>query len=328
MADTSAGEMKKTRVGRTDVEVTALSFGTSGLGSMPDTYGYEVSEERARATGHAIFDGPANMLDTSNNYGMGESERRVGLVIRERGGIPDGFVLATKVDRDMETRRLDASRVRRSLEESLERLGVEKFQVLHLHDPEHCADLDEITRTGGALDELFKLKEEGLADAVGLAMGNLDIQFPIVRERPFDCIINHNRYTLLSRAADALFSHCAERGIAVFNAAPYAGGVLAKGASQMPRITYMEADEAALEPVRRFERIAAEHDLPLGAAALQFSMRDPRIASTIIGVSKPERVAETLSWASAPISDEAWSAIEAVEVISGDPEANRVYRPG
>lgn len=320
--------MKKVSIGSTGLSVSTIAFGTSALGSMPDTYGYAVDEERARATVHAIFDGPANMIDTSRNYGLGVSEQRIGAVIRERGGIPDGFVVSTKLDRDMETNRLDAARARRSLEESLETLGLDRVQVLHLHDPEHCADLDEITRTGGALDELFRMKEEGLADAVGLAMGTLSIMEPIVRERPFDCLISHNRYTLLNRSADRLFTYAHEAGMAVFNAAPYAGGVLAKGAANMKRITYQEVSEEKLEPVREIERICAEHDLPPGAVALQFSMRDPRIASTIVGVSSPARIEQTLDWASRPIGEEVWQALAAIRASDTDPEADRVYKAG
>lgn len=320
--------MKKRQIGSTGVEVTEIMFGTSGLGSMPDTYGYAVDEERARATVHAIFDSPVNCLDTSRNYGFGRSEERVGAAIRERGGLPEGFVISTKLDRDMETRRLDASRARRSLEESLEALGVDRVGILHLHDPEYCADLNEITGPGGALDELFKMKDEGLASAVGLAMGKLDIMVPIVRDRPFDCIISHNRFTLLNRSAEALFDHCRERGIAVFNAAPYASGVLAKGSAQMPIVTYQKADDAMLEPVRRIEHICAEYGVATGAAALQFSTRDPRVTSTIVGVTRPERVAETLHWAAEGIGEPLWDALAALPYSTEDPEAKRQYRPG
>ena len=80
--------MDKVRLGRTDLMVTSVCFGTSGLGDMPDTYGYGVDEARARATLHAIFDGPANFIDTSRNYGLGRSEERIGAAIRERGGLP------------------------------------------------------------------------------------------------------------------------------------------------------------------------------------------------------------------------------------------------
>ncbi|MEQ9038987.1 MAG: aldo/keto reductase [Silicimonas sp.] len=321
--------MEKRKIGTTGVEVTPIMFGTSGLGNMPDTYGYEVDEERAFATIRAIFDGPVNCLDTSNNYGFGESERRVGAVIRERGGLPPGFAISTKLDRDMATGHFTASRARRSLEESLERLGVDRVQMLHLHDPEHCADVTEITGKGGALEELVKMKEEGLADAIGLAMGTTDLMLDILKQGwPFDTIINHNRYTLLNRNADQVFTWAHENGIAVFNAAPYASGVLAKGSDRMPLIAYVPASDEDLEPVRAIEATCASHGIATGPAALQFSLRDPRIASTIVGVTKPERVAETLAWAEAPISDAAWSDLNALPYSTGDAEAKREYKPG
>lgn len=320
--------MKRHTIGNTGIQVTDLCFGTSALGDMPETYGYAVDEERARATINAIFDGPVNFLDTSRNYGLGRSEERVGAVIRERGGLPDGFVISTKLDRDFDTGRLDAARARRSFEESLEALSLDRVQILHLHDPEHAANLNDITRPGGALDELFKIKEEGLADAVGLAMGNIDMMLPLLREHPFDALINHNRYTLLNRQADEMFDYASKAGIAVFNAAPYAGGVLAKGSVAMPKVTYQEATEETLEPVRRVEKVCAEHGLAPGVAALQFSMNDPRITSTIVGVSKAERVHQTLDWAQQPISDTVQEKLIKLPYSSDDPEANRSDIPG
>ncbi|MCG6884845.1 MAG: aldo/keto reductase [Silicimonas sp.] len=318
----------KVTIKDTGVSVTPLCFGTSGLGDMPDTYGYEVSEARARETLDAIFESEVNFIDTSNNYGFGRSEARVGDAIRARGGLPNGFVISTKLDRDMETQRLDADRARRSLEESLTRLGVDKVGILHLHDPEHVADVAEITRDGGAMDELFKMKEEGLADAVGLAMGKNDLMMELVQKWPFDTIISHNRWTILNRSASDIFDYARAQGIAVFNAAPYAGGVLAKGADVMPRISYSPADASALEPVRQIETICAEHGIAPGAVALQFSMRTDGIASTICGVSKPERVTQTLEWASVEIPAAVWSALEAVPVDMNDPEAHRDYKLG
>ena len=161
------GVMDKVRLGRTDIMVTSICFGTSGLGDMPDTYGYGVDEARARATLHAIFDGPANFIDTARNYGLGRSEERIGAVIRERGGLPEGFVVSTKLDRDFETNAFDAARARRSLEQSLKALGLDRVDLLHLHDPEHARSFDEATGRDGALGELFRMKEEGLAKAVG-----------------------------------------------------------------------------------------------------------------------------------------------------------------
>jgi len=320
--------MNKVRLGRTDLMVTPICFGTSGLGDMPDTYGYDVDVERAKATMQAIFDGPANFLDTSRIYGMGRSEERIGAAIRERGGLPSGFVVSTKLDRDPETNVFDAARARRSLEQSLAALGLERIDLLNLHDPEHSRSLAEATGRDGALGELFRIKEEGLVKAVGLAAGPVEMMMPLLRDWDFDALITHNRFTLANRNAEAMLDLAQSRGVAVLNAAPYAGGVLAKGSSEFPRYVYQQASGAALDPIRRIEAICARHGVPPGAAALQFSMRDPRVTATICGVSKPERVEQTLAWARFPIPEAAWEELKALPYSSDDPEATREYRPG
>lgn len=325
---TTKSTIEKIRLGRTKLEVTPICFGTSGLGDMPDTYGYGVDEERALATVRAILDGPVNFIDTSRNYGMGRSEERIGRVIKERGGLPPGFVVSTKLDRDFTTSRFDAARARRSLEESLAALHLDRVHLLHLHDPEHAVDLDEITRKGGAIDELFRMKDEGLCDAVGLAAGRVDVMMPILRERAFDALITHNRYMLTNRNAEAMLALAAERGIAVLNAAPYAGGVFAKGTAAHPRYVYQEASDAMLEPVRRVEAVCAKHGVPTGPVALQFSMREPRVTATICGVSKPERVQETLDWAAWPVPQAVWDELATLPFATDDPEATRAYKLG
>jgi D-threo-aldose 1-dehydrogenase len=319
--------MNKVRLGRTDLLVTPLCFGTSGLGDMPDTYGYHVEAKQAEATVRAIFAGPANFLDTSRIYGMGRSEERIGAVIRERG-LPPGFVISTKLDRDPETNAFDAAQARRSLEQSLKALGLDRVDLLHLHDPEHSRSLEEAASRDGALGELLRLKEEGLTRAVGLAAGRVTMMIPLLCDWDFDALITHNRFTLLNRNAEDMLNLAASRGIAVLNAAPYAGGVLAKGSASYPRYVYQEATGAALDPIRRVEQICARHGVPPGAAALQFSMRDPRVAATVCGVSKPERVQQTLEWAQFPIPAALWEEFGAVPFSTDDPEATRVYRPG
>lgn len=320
--------MQKTPIGSTGLEITQLGFGTAPLAGMPDTYGHDVDEETARATVRAIFDSPVNLMDTSRNYGFGRAEDRIGAVIRERGGLPPGFVLATKLDRDMETGRFDSDRARRSADESRVALGIDRFQILHLHDPEHSRDLGEIRRPGGALDTLFRMKEDGVAQAVGLAMGRSDLLLELLRDWPFDVVLTHNRFSLLNRSASAVLDACAGRGIAVLNAAPFAGGILAKGSDRTRRITYQDADEAALRPVRDIEEICAQHGVALGAAALQFSKRDERIASTVVGVSKPERVRQTTEWAAARVPEQVFADLSTVEFSTRDPEADRQYLPG
>ncbi len=316
------------QVGTSGVAVPRIGFGATALADMPETYGYSVGEERALATIRAILDQPVGFIDTSRNYGLGRSEALIGKVVRERGGWPAGRILSTKLDRDMNTLQFDAAQARRSLEESLSTLGVDHVDILHLHDPEYASNLSDVTGRGGALDALMRMKEEGLARAVGLAAGRIDIMMPLLRDWDFDALITHNRFTLVNRNAGPMLELAAARGIAVFNAAPYASGALAKGADSQQRYVYQIASESVLGPIRRVEEVCARHGIPLGAAALQFSLRDPSIASTICGVSRPERIEETLKWANWSISEEAWSELLALPASTDDPESSREYSPG
>ena len=125
----------KATLGRTSLETTNICFGTSGLGDMPETYGYSVTEGRAEATLRAILSGPANFVDSSRIYGMGRSEQRLGAVIRALGGLPKGFVVSSKLDRDFTTNRFDTARACRSLDESLKALGQEGRIVLEEDTP-------------------------------------------------------------------------------------------------------------------------------------------------------------------------------------------------
>jgi D-threo-aldose 1-dehydrogenase len=315
-------------LGRSGVTITRLCFGLAPLGGMPDTYGYDVAAEQARETVRAIFDSPVNVLDTSRNYGFGRSEERVGEVVRERGGLPSDFVISTKLDRDMATGRFDGARAPRTMEQSQKALNVDRIQLLQLHDPEYPSALSDVTGPNGALAELFRMKEEGLAEAVGLAAGRVDVMMTLLRDWDFDALITHNRFTLPNRNAEDMMDYARTRGIAVLNAAPYAGGVLAKGSAAHARYVYQEASPAVLAPIARIEEICARHKVPPGAAALQFSLRDARIASTVCGISRPERIEQTLDWARFPIPQAAWDELAALPFATDDPEASRVYRPG
>lgn len=323
----SAAEMRK-EIGTSGVHIPALCFGTSALGNMPDTYTYEVSEAQAIETVKAILNSSTPFLDCSRNYGMGRSEQRIGRALAEMGGLPEGAIISTKLDRDMETGDFDAARARQSFEESLQAMGVDHVDILHLHDPEHADSVQQITRPGGAIDELFKIREEGLCKVVGLAAGKVDVMLPILRERDFDILITHNRHTLVNANAEPMISYALENNIAVMNAAPYCGGVLAKGSASFKRYVYQQASDSMLEPVQVVEKICEKYNVSPGAAALQFSMLDSRIHSTICGVSKPQRVKQTLDWATAEIPEEAWGELKALQREDADPEATRDYKPG
>lgn len=114
----------------------------------------------------------------------------------------------------------------------------------------------------------------------------------------------------------------------IFNAAPYAGGVFAKGSDKVKRITYQVVDDAALAPVKRIEAARAENNVAPGALALQFSLRQAFVGSTIVGVSKPERVRQTLGWSYDAVSSDLWRTLEDLPFDTVDPEAERVYVPG
>jgi D-threo-aldose 1-dehydrogenase len=296
-------------LGGTGLTVSAVCAGTALLASMPRLFGYEVPEERAIATVMRVIAGPITFLDTSNDYGGGESEQRIGTALARAGGVPDGFVLATKVDPDGTD--FSGARVRRSLEESLTRLGLSRVPLLYLHDPERISFEDGVAR-GGPVEELLRIRDEGLAGHIGVAGGPVGLMERYVRTGAFEVLITHNRWTLLDRSADGLLDAAVEWGVAVVNAACFGGGILAKGSAASDRYAYRTAHPEVLEAVRGMEAACARYGVPLPAAALQFSLRDPRIASTVVGFSRPERVDECVAHATAGIPDDLWPELEAL----------------
>lgn len=310
------------RFGSSDIFVTPLCIGCAPLASMPDTFGYGVSVEQALDTLRAAFSSPINYLDTAASYGDGESERRIGLMLRELGGLPEGYVLGTKVDRDGKTGDFSGEQMKRSLERSLQLLGLDRLQIVFLHDPEHTT-FENVMGPGGPLEVLQDYQRQGVIDQIGVAGGPVDMMIRYVETGAFGSMITHNRYTLLNRSAAPLLEAAAQRGMAVLNAAPYGSGILAKGPSAYARYAYQEADATTLRRAQHMEAVCNEHGVPLAAAALQFSLRDPRITSTIIGITKPERVAQTVELAQHAIPDELWPLLDAEGYDDSDPEVNR-----
>lgn len=310
------------RFGKTDLRVTNLCVGCAELGNMPETFDYSVSETQALETLRACFRSPINFLDTAAAYGDGESERRIGLVLRELGGVPAGYVLATKADRDLKTGDFSGEQIKRSVEESLKRLGLDRLQMVYLHDPEHTS-FANIMGKGGATEVLLRFKEQGVIAHLGMAGGPVDLMIRYIETGAFEAVITHNRYTLLNRSAEPLLARASAMGIAVVNAAPYGSGLLAKGPEAYPRYAYQSAPADLLDRARRLAAVCAKYNVPLGAAALQFSLRDRRITSTIVGFSKVERIAQTLALARHPIPDAIWPELDAVGYDTSDPEANR-----
>jgi D-threo-aldose 1-dehydrogenase len=293
-------------LGSTGLEVTPLCVGTSPLGNTPLPYARDVPEEQAVATVRRTLSGPINFIDTGNNYG--DAERRIGIVLRDHGGVPEGFVLATKVDRDMSSGDFSGDRVRRSVEESLERLGLDRLELVHFHDPENIS-FEEGVAPGGPVETLQALKEEGVIAHLGVAGGPIDLLQRYIRTGAFSVVLTHNRYSLIDQSAEPLFEEAAELGVAVLNAAPFGGGVLAGAPHTQGYYGYQAASPEILARIEALRAACDRHDVPLAAAALQFSTRDPRIVSTVVGVSKPERVDGLLELARTPIPPELWDEL-------------------
>lgn len=299
-------------LGKTGLAVTKICLGTSPLASMHNIYGYSVDDDAAAATLGAFFAGPFNFMDTSNGYGNGLAERRIGAAIREAGGLPKGFVLATKVDADKTTGDFSAARVRKSAEESLERLGLERIQFMHFHDPEYHMTFEEAMRKGGPIEALVKLKEDGLVEHIGMAAGPIPMLIDFLRTDVFSAILSHNRYTLLDRSAEPLMDEAAKRGVAYLNAAPFGGGILVKGHDVQAKYAYRPAHASVLRAARAMKEACDLHNVPLAAAALQFSLRDPRITSTVVGMSDPKRIAATIRLAEHPIPQALWDELNSL----------------
>jgi len=295
-------------LGRTGLEVTPICLGGGVLGSMPEVFGYSVAAEQGIATVRRALAGPINFLDTSADYSGGESERRIGLALRATGGLPDGYVLATKADPIGSDFSGDA--VRKSVEGSLSRLGRDRLQLVHLHDPERIAFADGMA-AGGPVEALVDLQRQGVIAHLGVAGGPIPLLRQYVQTGAFQVVLTHNRFTLVDQSAEPLLDEAVAVGIGVLNAAPYGGGFLAKGPDTQPNYAYQRADSERVQLVRDIDAHCGRFGVPLRAAALQFSMRDPRIGSTIVGVSSPERVDDTIELARWPIPAELWDLINA-----------------
>lgn len=294
------------RIGRTPLLTSAIIAGASPLGSMPDLYGYDVSESAGVDFVSALLRSPIRAIDTSNNYGDGASERRIGKAIAVAGGVPDDFSVITKVDRAGDD--FSGARVRESFRESMERLGLQRVPLLFLHDPD-AFDFGYMTSAGGAVDALVQLRDDGLAGAIGVATGNTTLLHRYLELGVFDVILSHNRFTLVDRSADELFTRAHELGVGVLNAAVYGGGILARP-RESTTYSYRPASRELLQTIAAMAAVCAKSGIDLATAALQFSLRDPRIDATVVGITSESRIASLIASAGMHIPDAVWDELE------------------
>lgn len=293
----------------TPLTVSAVCLGGGPLGSMPGLFGRDVPADEGVATVLAAFDSPITFVDTSNGYSDGESERRIGAAIGLADGLPPGVVVATKVD----PRGSDYSgaRVRESVAESRARLGLDVLPLVHLHDPEFHR-FEDLAAPGGAVETLVELRESGVVGSIGLAGGRVQEIARYLDLGVFDVLLVHNRWTLLDRSAGPLVAEARRRGMGILNAAVYGGGILAAQQGGPTSYGYRPAPPEVLAAVARMREVCADHGTDIATAALQHSLRDERVDSTVVGMSRPERVAATVAAARTRLPDAIWPELEAL----------------
>lgn len=302
------GETDADRLART----TALAERVLASAAYLDATGLNATGLNAADPHHSELNAPElNAIDTSNIYGSGESERALGVVIQRLGGLPTDRVLMTKLDRNATTGACTGEQMWRSLEESLERLHLASVQVLFLHDPEHIG-FEAAMEPRGPVDALIEMKQQGLAQSIGISGGPVGMLQRFVDSGIFDHLISHNRFTLIDRSASSLYESAKADGMGVVNAAPYGGGALSGRPGADARYGYRPAPPEVRSAVAAMAQACAGAGVPLSAAALQFSMRSALVDSTIVGASSIDRLDASIADARADIPDSLWRELDAL----------------
>jgi D-threo-aldose 1-dehydrogenase len=185
-----------------------------------------------------------------------------------------------------------------------------RVDLVYIHDVEH-GQFETIMGPDGALAGLRRLQAAGVVGHIGVSGGPIDLLRRYVATGEFAVVITHNYYTLLDQSARPLLEEAAARGMGVVNAAPYASGLLAKGADSTARYQYREPPPLMREQTRRLDAICQRHGVPLTTAALQFSLRQPAITSTVVGFTAPERIATVVAAATASTPPALWEDLAA-----------------
>jgi D-threo-aldose 1-dehydrogenase len=328
-------------IGDTKLTVTELGFGAAPLGNLYQT----VSDGDARDTAIAAIAAGIAYFDTAPYYGFGLSERRVGDALRGH----DGIVLSTKVGRLLKAdstvhgyapRRGFCSPmpfepefdysfegVMNSWEASKQRLGLASIDILYVHDigslthgSRHEITFRQLT-DGGGFRALEQLRSSGAIQAFGLGVNETEICLEAMKHVRLDVILLAGRYTLLEQSAlDALLPACVRSGTSIVVGGPYNSGILATGTRQGGALhyNYEIAPQTVVDRVRRLETHCERHSVPLAAAALQFPLAHPRVASVIPGLSSPPQIERTLELFRTDIPDALWHDLKNEGLLRAD----------
>lgn len=319
--------MNLRRLGHSSVQVTEVGFGGAQLGNLHRP----MTDETAAASIDAAWEMGIRYFDTAPHYGLGLAERRFGEALKARPR--EELVISTKVGRLLvpnptpkgsdldsggfavpdELRRVrDYSRdgVRRSLEESLARLQMDRVDVVYVHDPDDYLD----QAINEAIPALVDLREQGVIGAVGAGMNFWQPLVRIVKETDADAVMLAGRWTLLDRSGEPLLAECEARGTSVVAASPLNSGLLSKSwPSDNAMFNYEAAPAEVLEKARSLARVCEQRGTTLPEAAMSFALRHPSVACVVAGPRAPDQARDAVRWAlGAGISAETWAALDKV----------------
>lgn len=311
----------------TGLEVTRLGLGLAPIGGLYSP----VSDEQAVETIERAWQHGVRLFDTAPLYGYGRSEERVGAALADRPRA--AYVLSTKVGRLLRAGgkagqefwaapppgvapHLDYSHdgVLRSVEDSLRRLGLDRVDVLHLHDPEeHFAEAVD-----GGYRALARLREQGMIGAVSVGTTRVDRLADFAGAGQFDCFLIAGRYTLLDQSAlPRALPMCAERGIAVLAAGVFNSGLLADPRPGA-RFDYAPAAADLLDRALAIRAVCDRHGVPLAAAALQFPFGHPAVTAVVVGARTPSEVDAAVAGLRQPIPAQLWTELKAEHLLPAD----------
>ena len=323
--------MKKKRIGSTSLEVTEISFGCGGIGGLYR----QCSLENANAALQAAWHSGVRMFDTAPRYGAGLSERRTGDFLR--GHVRNDAVLSTKVGRllkpvpsSTEPRNgfvggldFDADYdysydgIMRSVEMSYARLGLNRIDILYVHDLGDYTHGIELgakhfkTFCSGGMKALQELKSSGVIGGWGLGVNEVKVCLDVMSEADMDCILLAGRYTLLDRSAEAkLIARCIERKTSLVIGGVFNSGILATGVGADAYFDYEPASADIIRRVNGLQALATEYGIPLAAAALQFPLRSPVVASVLIGTAKASSLLKNIELLSLDVPEEFFARAE------------------
>lgn len=323
--------MRKRRIGTTALEVTEVGFGGAAIGGLYRACPREIAME----TLAGAWDAGMRYFDTAPHYGFGLSERRLGDFLRDK---PRGdYVLSTKVGRLLtpvpEDQVPDLGYVEplpfrvdydysydgimRSVEFSYARLGLNRIDILFVHDIGVYTHGVEKTKLhfrqlmDGGLKALEELKSSGTISAYGLGVNEVQICLDVMAEAPLDCILLAGRYSLLDRSAEErLLPLCRAQNTSLVIGGVFNSGILATGPVQGANFDYGPASPDVLARVGAMEDVARRQGIPLAAAALKFPLREPVVATVLIGTARPSSLARNLDLLTTDVPEAAYAAFE------------------